>query len=120
MQEELWSEMVTALGRSSDRRVPEALALSTFTERLLPACSRPSLPALRAALSALGHPVALQELQRMPHAELQRHVRQVSIPFYTAYLRPDRVLDTWRVVFKYQEGVNVFHLNNTCTLCVII
>ena len=72
--------MVTALGRSSDRRVPEDLALSAFTDRLLPACSRPSLPVLRTALSALGHPVALQELQRMPHAELQRHVRQVATP----------------------------------------
>ena len=72
--------MVTALGRSSNCRVPEDLTLSTFTDRLLPACSRPSLLALRAALSALGHPVSLPELQRMPHAELQRHVRQVSIP----------------------------------------
>ena len=80
VQEELWGQMVAALGRSSDRRVPEALALSTFAERLLPACSRPSLPALHAALSALSRPAGLQELQRMPHAELQRHVRQVSIP----------------------------------------
>ena len=72
--------MVTALGRSSDCRVPEDLALSAFTDRLLPACSRPSLPALRATLSALGRPVGLQELQRMPHAELQGHVRQVGTP----------------------------------------
>ena len=80
MQEELWGQMVAALGKSSDRRVPKDLALSAFTDRILPACSRPSLPALRAALSALGRPAGLQELQRMPHAELQRHVRQVSIP----------------------------------------
>ena len=76
-QEELWGQTVAALERSSGRSIPGDLVLSTFAGRLLSSSSAPSLPALRAALAALGHAVNLQELRGMGITDLRQHVTQV-------------------------------------------
>lgn len=68
---------MAALERSSGRSIPGDLALSTFAGRLLSTSSAPLLPALRAALAALGHAVDLQELRGMGVTDLRQHVTRV-------------------------------------------
>ena len=76
-QEELWGQAVKTLEGLSGRKVPEDLVLSTLADRLV-ASSTISLPALRAALSAAGRSISLQELRRMASADLKHSVAQVE------------------------------------------
>ncbi len=77
LQEELWEQTVTGVERTSGRKVPEDLVLSALADRLI-SSGTPCLPALRAALSAVGHSVSLQELRQMPSTELKHCIAQVG------------------------------------------
>ena len=66
-----------ALEGLSGRKVPEDLVLSTLADRLV-ASGTVSLPALRAALSAAGRSISLQELRQMASADLKHSVAQVE------------------------------------------
>ena len=68
---------MAALEDVSGRKVPEDLVLSTLAGVLVSTGSL-SLPALRAALSALGRPITLQELRQMGSADLKHSVAQVG------------------------------------------
>ena len=77
LQEELWGQTVAALTGSSGRKVPETLVLSTLADRLVSSGSL-SLPALRAALSAAGRSISLQELRQMASGDLKHSIAQVG------------------------------------------
>ncbi len=77
LQEELWGQAVAALEGVSGRKVPEDLVLSTLADGLVSGGSL-SLPALRAALSAAGRSISLQELRRMTSADLKHSIAQVG------------------------------------------
>ena len=68
---------MTALEGVSGCKVPEDLVLSTFAGLLVSGSSL-SLPALRAALSAMGRAITSQELRQMGSADLRQSIAQVA------------------------------------------
>ena len=77
LQEELWGQTVAGVERASSRKVPEDLVLNALADKLI-SSGIPCLPALRAALSAVGHSLSLQELRQMPSTELKHCIAQVG------------------------------------------